>query len=114
MYNANEFWVLMRSGSFKLIIFDLDGTLLDTGRGFVKYIASILGKMGLRENHTLAVTTYKHEDYAVKILEKFGLAQYFDAICGFDVAKFPHIACANSPMQLQEAQDGSVKELKIF
>lgn len=30
----------------KLIIFDLDGTLLDTGRGISKCIASTLGKMG--------------------------------------------------------------------
>ena len=31
----------------KLLIFDLDGTLLDTGRGIVKSVAFTLKKMGL-------------------------------------------------------------------
>lgn len=133
----------------KLVIFDLDGTLLDTGRGISKCIASTLGKMGfkvpdeetcktfvgpplkkrflelfdadektadavmkafreeygkedvfladryagmeeclaaLRKRFSLAVATYKREDHAVKLLEKFGIASYFDAICGSDAA----------------------------
>lgn len=133
----------------KLIIFDLDGTLLDTGRGISKCIASTLGKMGfkvpdeetcktfvgpplkkrflelydadentadavmkafreeygkgdvfladryagmeeclttLQKRFPLAVATYKREDHAVQLLEKFGMAPYFDAICGSDAA----------------------------
>lgn len=133
----------------KLIIFDLDGTLLDTGRGISKCIASTLGKMGfkvpdeetcktfvgpplkkrflelfdadentadavmrafreeygkgdvfladryagmeeclatLHEHFSLAVATYKREDHAVKLLEKFGMAPFFDKICGSDAA----------------------------
>lgn len=131
----------------KLVIFDLDGTLLDTGEGILKCIASTLKKMGLlipnegacrsfvgpplkkrflelfdtgeetadefvrifREEYSkgdmflariydgvvesltslhqccsLAVATNKREDYAVKILEKFGIAIFFDAISGSD------------------------------
>lgn len=219
----------MQSGCFKLIIFDLDGTLLDTGRGIAKCVASTLGKMGfrvpsedvcktfvgpplkkrflelydadektadavmkafreeygkgdvyladryagmdeclaaLRGHYTLAVATYKREDHAKQLLEKFDLAQYFDAICGSDaaatmtkiqivasaaerlgvpladcvmvgdsdndavaaeqlgmqfigvtygygfkseadVAKYPHIACVDSPLELKQ----SIKEL---
>lgn len=133
----------------KLIIFDLDGTLLDTGRGISKCIASTLGKMGfrvpdkemcktfvgpplkkrflelydvdentadavmkafreeygkgdvfladryagmdeslaaLKKHFSLAVATYKREDHAAKLLEKFGMAHFFDAICGSDAA----------------------------
>ena len=139
----------MSSLECKLIIFDLDGTLLDTGRGISKCIASTLGKMGfkvpdketcktfvgpplkkrflelfdadentadsvmkafreeygkgdvfladryagmeecltaLHEHFSLAVATYKREDHAVQLLEKFGMASYFDAICGSDAA----------------------------
>lgn len=139
----------MRRGSFELIIFDLDGTLLDTGRGISKCIASTLGKMGfkvpdeetcktfvgpplkkrflelynadertadavmkafreeygkgdvfladryagmeeclatLHKRYTLAVATYKREDHAVQLLEKFGISSFFDAICGSDDA----------------------------
>ena len=133
----------------KLIIFDLDGTLLDTGRGISKCIASTLGKMGFKvhdeemcktfvgpplkkrflelynteeqtanafvnlfreeyakgdiflvdryagmdeclahfhKRYSLAVATNKREDLAIKLLEKFGMASCFDAICGSDVA----------------------------
>lgn len=133
----------------KLIIFDLDGTLLDTGRGISKCIASTLGKMGfkvpdeetcktfvgpplkkrflelfdgdentadavmkafreeygkgdvfladryagmeecltaLHEHFSLAVATYKREDHAVQLLEKFEMAHFFDGICGSDAA----------------------------
>ncbi len=133
----------------KLVIFDLDGTLLDTGRGISKCIASTLGKMGfkvpdeetcktfvgpplkkrflelyeadektadavmkafreeygkgdvfladryagmdeclaaLHKPFPLAVATYKREDHAVRLLEKFGMAHFFDAICGSDAA----------------------------
>lgn len=139
----------MNSSELKLIIFDLDGTLLDTGRGISKCVASTLGKMGfkvpdeetcktfvgpplkkrflelydadektadavmrtfreeygkgdvfladlyagmeeclavLRKRFTLAVATYKREDHAIKLLEKFGMAQFFDTICGSDAA----------------------------
>ena len=131
----------------KAVIFDLDGTLLDTGRGIVKCVASTLSQMGLavpneeicesfvgpplkkrflelfktdekaaddfvrlfREEYAkgdifladrypgmdeclallrgrfpLAVATNKREDFAVKLLEKFEMASYFDAICGSD------------------------------
>lgn len=215
----------------KLIIFDLDGTLLDTGRGISKCIASTLGKMGfkvpdeetcktfvgpplkkrflelfdadentadsvmkafreeygkgdvfladryagmeeclatLHEHFSLAVATYKREDHAVQLLEKFGMAHFFDAICGSDaaatmtknqivekamnlvgvapaeslligdsandaesaaqlgipfigvtygygfktdadIAKFPHIACAQNPLQLVDLLRNSAK-----
>lgn len=139
----------MNSSELKLIIFDLDGTLLDTGRGIAKCVASTLRKMGfcvpsedvcktfvgpplkkrflelydadektanavmtafreeygmgdvfladryagmgeclaaLRKHYTLAVATYKREDHAKLLLEKFNLAQYFDVICGSDAA----------------------------
>ena len=135
--------------NIKAIIFDLDGTLLDTGKGIVKCVASTLGRMGfsaldeetsksfvgpplkkrflelfetdektaddfvrlfreeyvkddiflaerypgmdeslatLHERFPLAVATNKREDLAVKLLEKFEMASYFDAICGSDVA----------------------------
>ena len=133
----------------KAIIFDLDGTLLDTGRGIVKCVNSTLSKMGLasqneeicksfvgpplrkhflelfkvdektaddfvrlfREEYAkddifladrypemdecltalckcypLAVATNKREDLAIKLLEKFEMASYFNAICGSDAA----------------------------
>ena len=133
----------------KLIIFDLDGTLLDTGRGISKCIASTLRKMGFKvpdektcktfvgpplkkrflelynaeenmagafvnlfreeyakgdiflvdryagmdeclahfhKQHSLAIATNKREDLAIKLLEKFGMASFFDAICGSDAA----------------------------
>ena len=136
-------------GTIRLIIFDLDGTLLDTGRGISKCVASTLGKMGfkvpdeetcktfvgpplkkrflelydadeitadavmrafreeygkgdvflanryagmeeclavLHKRFTLVVATYKREDHAIKLLEKFGMAQFFDTICGSDAA----------------------------
>jgi len=135
--------------NIKAIIFDLDGTLLDTGRGIVKCVASTLSQMGLavpneevcksfvgpplkkrfleifeadektaddfvklfREEYAkgdifladrypemdeclaglhkhfpLAVATNKREDLAVRLLEKFEMNQYFDAICGSDAA----------------------------
>ena len=226
----------MSSSGCKLIVFDLDGTLLDTGRGISKCIASTLGKMGfevpdeetcktfvgpplkkrflelfdadektadavmktfrdeygngdvfladhyagmdeclaaLRKYYALAVATYKREDHAKQLLEKFGMDQYFDVICGSDaaaamtknqivataaerldvpladcvmvgdsdndaiaaeqlgmqfigvtygygfkseadVAKYPHVACANSPMQLQTALDPSAQPLIVI
>lgn len=133
----------------KLIIFDLDGTLLDTGKGILKCIASTLKKMGfqvpnedvcksfigpplkkrfleifktdeetantfvaafreeypkgdlflvdqyegmmeclaeLKKEYSLAVATNKREDFAVALLEKCGMAHFFDAICGSDIA----------------------------
>lgn len=133
----------------KAIIFDLDGTLLDTGKGIVKCVLSTLSKMGfaapneeicktfvgpplkkrflelfktdektaddfvrlfreeyakgdifladcypemdeclaeLHERFPLAVATNKREDLAVKLLEEFEMASYFDAICGSDAA----------------------------
>ena len=133
----------------KLVIFDLDGTLLVTGRGIVKSVAFTLKKMGLpipnedvcksfvgppfkkrflelfstdektadaalaifreeygkgdvfladrylgmeeclaalREHFSLAVATNKREDHAVKLLDKFGLSQFFRVICGSDAA----------------------------
>ncbi len=133
----------------KAIIFDLDGTLLDTGKGIAKCVASTLSKMGfavpneeicktfvgpplkkrflelfkkdektaddfvrlfreeyakgdifladcypemdeclaeLHERFPLAVATNKREDLAVKLLEEFEMASYFDAICGSDAA----------------------------
>lgn len=139
----------MNFSGCKLVIFDLDGTLLDTGRGISKCVASTLGKMGfkvpdeetcktfvgpplkkrflelydadentadavikafreeygkgdvfladryagmdecltaLHKKFALAVATYKREDHAKQLLEKFDLAQYFDAICGSDAA----------------------------
>lgn len=133
----------------QLILFDLDGTLLNTGRGIVKCIASTLSKMGfkvpdeetcrtfvgpplkkrflelydsdektadavmkafreeygkgdvfladryagmdeclsaLHSKYALAVATYKREDHAQKLLEKFEMASFFNAICGSDAA----------------------------
>jgi len=133
----------------QLILFDLDGTLLNTGRGIVKCIKSTLEKLdykvpdedvcktfvgpplkkrflelydadestadtvmktfreeygkgdvflanryaGLEEclttlctRYTLAVATYKQEDHAVQLLEKFSMASFFKAICGSDAA----------------------------
>ena len=135
--------------NIKAVIFDLDGTLLDTGRGIIKCVASTLSKMGLavlneeccksfigpplkkrflelfevdektaddfvrlfreeyakgdiffadrypgmdeclvvlHERFPLAVATNKREDLAIKLLEKFEMTQYFDAICGSDAA----------------------------
>lgn len=133
----------------KAIIFDLDGTLLDTGKGIVKCVALTLSKMGLavpneeicksfvgpplkkrflelfkvgekaaddfvrlfreeyakgdiflaerypgmeeclatlHERFPLAVATNKREDLAVKLLKKFEMTSFFDAICGSDAA----------------------------
>lgn len=133
----------------KAVIFDLDGTLLDTSKGIVKCIVTTLDKMGLdapneeicktfigpplkkhflelfetdektaddfvrlfREEYAkgdifladrypemdgclaglhkrflLAVATNKREDLTVRLLEKFEMNQYFDAICGSDAA----------------------------
>lgn len=133
----------------RLIIFDLDGTLLDTGKGIIKCIKSTLEKMGfnipndeicksfvgpplkkrflelyeadestadivmktfreeygkgdvfladryagmseclatLQKQHSLAVATYKREDHAIKLLEKFEMSDFFDIICGSDPA----------------------------
>lgn len=135
--------------NIKAIVFDLDGTLLDTGKGIVKCVASTLAKMGLdvpdeetsktfvgpplkkrfleffesdektaddfvrlfREEYAkgdifladrypgmdeclttlyerflLAVATNKREDLAIKLLEKFEMVSYFNAICGSDAA----------------------------
>ena len=131
-----------------LIIFDLDGTLLDTGEGIIKSIKFALEKFGflvpneeicksfvgpplkkrflelfdsdeqtadallacfreeygkgdlflaspypgvekclkeLRERYALAVATNKSEIQATELLKKFGLASYFDIICGSDM-----------------------------
>lgn len=133
----------------KLIVFDLDGTLLDTGEGILKCIASTLKRMGfqvldegicksfvgpslkkrflelfgtdekaadafvanfreqygkgdifladryagmeeclaaLRKHFSLAVATNKREDHAKLLLEKMELSPYFDSICGSDAA----------------------------
>jgi phosphoglycolate phosphatase len=40
----------------------------------------------LHERLPLAVATNKREDLAIKLLEKFEMTSYFDAICGSDVA----------------------------
>ena len=131
----------------KLIIFDLDGTLLDTGEGIIKSLKFALKKYGflvpdeeicksfvgpplkkrflelfdsdertadallacfreeygkgdlflarvypgveeclkeLRGRHSLAVATNKSEVQAAQLLERIGLASYFDVICGSD------------------------------
>ena len=130
-----------------LIIFDLDGTLLDTGEGIIKSLKTALKKFGflvpneeicksfvgpplkkilelfdsdeqtadallacfreeygkgdlflaspypgvekclkeLRERYALAVATNKSEIQATELLKKFGLASYFDIICGSDM-----------------------------
>lgn len=133
----------------KAIIFDLDGTLLDTGKGIVKCVDLTLSKMGLavpneeicksfvgpplkkrflelfkvgekaaddfvrlfreeyakgdiflaerypgmeeclatlHERFPLAVATNKREDLVVKLLKKFEMTSFFDAICGSDAA----------------------------
>ena len=133
----------------KAIIFDLDGTLLDTGEGVVKSLEYTVEKMGfepltraqlesfvgppikkrllelydmsvetadratqvfrtrygegdiflakkyedmdsclatLKSRYKLAVATYKREDQAIKLLEKQGIAKYFDIMHGSDAA----------------------------
>ena len=40
----------------------------------------------LQKRFPLAVATYKREDHAVQLLEKFGMVHFFDAICGSDAA----------------------------
>lgn len=135
--------------NIKAVIFDLDGTLLDTGRGIAKCVAATFGKMSLavpneeicktfvgpplkkhfpelfetdektaddfvklfreeyakgdiflaerypgmeeclatlHERFPLAVATNKREDLAVKLLKKFEMSSFFDAICGSDAA----------------------------
>lgn len=132
----------------KLIIFDLDGTLLDTGEGIIKSLKFALSKFGfpvpndetcksfvgpplkkrflelydsdeqtadallacfreeygkgnlflasvypgveeclkeLHKQYSLAVATNKSEIQATQLLERFGLASYFDMICGSDM-----------------------------
>ena len=132
----------------KLIIFDLDGTLLDTGEGIIKSLKFALSKFGfqapseeicksfvgpplkkrylelfdsdeqtanallacfreeygkgdlflasvypgveeclkeLHKQYSLAVATNKSEIQAAQLLERFGLASYFDMICGSDM-----------------------------
>lgn len=132
----------------KLIIFDLDGTLLDTGEGIIKSLKFALSKFGfpvpndeicksfvgpplkkrflelfdsdeqtadallacfreeygkgdlflasvypgveeclkeLHKQYSLAVATNKSEIQATQLLKRFGLASYFDMICGSDM-----------------------------
>lgn len=133
----------------QIVIFDLDETLLDTGKGIhnsVRYVENQMGLLPLNDdkldkfigpaprdlymqyhnlsyemakaairlhreyaqmrgiyeaepyegiksilcwlkskNIMLAVATLKREDLAIKILEHFNLAGYFDEICGADV-----------------------------
>ncbi|MBQ9518267.1 MAG: HAD-IA family hydrolase [Firmicutes bacterium] len=135
--------------NIKAIIFDLDGTLLDTGEGVVKSLEYTVKKMGfapltraqlesfvgppikkrllelydmpveaadkatqvfrarygegdiflakryegidsclaaLKTKYKLAVATYKREDQAIRLLEKQGIAKYFDIMHGSDAA----------------------------
>lgn len=131
------------------VIFDLDGTLLDTGEGVIRSVKYTISQMNLKElpldklaefvgppikrklqqefglsneqaeegmnifrshyglgdiyiaqpydgvekilkqlkdkNFKLGVATYKREDQAIKLLERKGLAKYFDVISGTDL-----------------------------
>ncbi len=133
---------------YKAVVFDLDGTLLDTSAGIIKSVDYTIKKMGLsdlspirkrsfigppiqnsfRETYSLddeatalaagifrkqysevdlfeaqpyegildlldllrrnqikiGVATYKREDYALKILEHFGISDYCDSMRGSD------------------------------
>lgn len=40
----------------------------------------------LHKRFSLAVATYKREDHAAQLLEKFRMAHFFDAICGSNAA----------------------------
>ena len=91
---------------WKTILFDLDGTLTDPKEGITKAVAIALNRFGIREEpgnlthfigppldeslpedlqaagKRLLVATSKPEVTAVRVLEHFGMAQYFDHICG--------------------------------
>ena len=55
----------------KLVIFDLDGTLLDTGRGISKCIASTLGKMGFKVPDEETCKTFVGPPLKKRFLELF-------------------------------------------
>lgn len=57
--------------SVKAIIFDLDGTLLDTGKGIVKCVASTLSKMGLAVPNEEICKTFVGPPLKKRFLELF-------------------------------------------
>ena len=71
------------------ILFDLDGTLIDSFKGIVHSVQYALSRYGIVENdlHKLTpfigpVATSKPTEFAVRILEHFGLSVFFDYIGG--------------------------------
>ena len=94
-----------------IVLFDLDGTLTDPGIGITNSVMYALKTFGIdvedrsrlykfigpplsqsferfygfslkSQNKVLALATSKPEVYALRILEHFHLAEYFDLVCG--------------------------------
>src|ERR1700687_817010 len=86
--------------SVRALIFDLDGTLIDSQRDLIRSVSAMLREMGREPLHEdtisgyighgaqqlaafpMAILTNKPVRISVRILEELGLAKYFRAVYG--------------------------------
>ena len=67
------------------VLFDLDGTVTDPKEGITCAVAYALRQQGIiadPDTLTSFIATSKPEEFALRIMEHFGLAAYFHRICG--------------------------------
>lgn len=80
-FNMDESAALNAAGLFRRYYKEHSLFMADEYPGVMDLLAALKSR-----NYAIAVATYKREDYAMSLLEHFGIAQYCDSIHGADDA----------------------------